>query len=110
MEDIEACLSETVKIHMIADVPLGAFLSGGIDSSSVVAMMAKNSSFPVKTFTIGFKEKEFSELEYAREVARKFGCEHHEQIVDPESIGLLPKLVHAYDEPFADTSAIPAYI
>jgi asparagine synthase (glutamine-hydrolysing) len=86
MEDIEACLSETVKIHMIADVPLGAFLSGGIDSSSVVAMMAKNSSFPVKTFTIGFKEKEFSELEYAREVARKFGCEHHEQIVDPESI------------------------
>jgi asparagine synthase (glutamine-hydrolysing) len=109
MEDIEACLSETVKIHMIADVPLGAFLSGGIDSSSVVAMMAKNSSFPVKTFTIGFKEKEFSELEYAREVARKFGCEHHEQIVDPESIGLLPKLVHAYDEPFADTSAIPTY-
>jgi asparagine synthase (glutamine-hydrolysing) len=109
MEDIEACLSETVKIHMIADVPLGAFLSGGIDSSSVVAMMAKNSSFPVKTFTIGFKEKEFSELDYAREVARKFGCEHHEQIVDPESIGLLPKLVHAYDEPFADTSAIPTY-
>jgi asparagine synthase (glutamine-hydrolysing) len=109
MEDIEACLSETVKIHMIADVPLGAFLSGGIDSSSVVAMMAKNSSFPVKTFTIGFKEKEFSELEYVREVARKFGCEHHEQIVDPESIGLLPKLVHAYDEPFADTSAIPTY-
>jgi asparagine synthase (glutamine-hydrolysing) len=108
-EDIETCLSETVKIHMIADVPLGAFLSGGIDSSSVVAMMAKNSSFPVKTFTIGFKEKEFSELEYAREVARKFGCEHHEQIVDPESIGLLPKLVHAYDEPFADTSAIPTY-
>jgi asparagine synthase (glutamine-hydrolysing) len=109
MEDIEACLSETVKMHMISDVPLGAFLSGGIDSSSVVAMMAKNSSFPVKTFTIGFKEKEYSEMEYAREVAKKYGCEHYEQIVEPESIGLLPKLVHAYDEPFADTSAIPTY-
>jgi asparagine synthase (glutamine-hydrolysing) len=109
MEEIESCLSETVKLHMISDVPLGAFLSGGIDSSSVVAMMAKNSRFPVKTFTIGFKEREFSELEYARELARKFGCEHHEQIVNPESIDLLPRLVKVHDEPFADTSAIPTY-
>lgn len=109
MEEIESCLSETVKMHMISDVPLGAFLSGGIDSSAVVAMMAKNSKIPVKTFTIGFKEKKFSEIEYAREVAKKFGCEHHEQIVEPESIDLLPRLVHGYDEPFADTSAIPTY-
>jgi len=107
--EIESCLSETVKLHMISDVPLGAFLSGGIDSSSVVAMMAKNSNLPVKTFSIGFKEKKYNELEYAREVAKKYGCEHHEQIVEPESIGLLPKLILAYDEPFADPSAIPTY-
>ena len=108
-EEINSCLSETVKLHMISDVPLGAFLSGGIDSSSVVAMMAKNSNLPVKTFSIGFKEKKFNELEYAREVAIKYGCEHHEQIVEPESISLLPKLINAYDEPFADPSAIPTY-
>ena len=108
-EEIEGCLSETVKMHMISDVPLGAFLSGGIDSSSVVAMMAKNSNLPVNTFSIGFKEQKFNELEYAREVAKKYGCEHHEQIVEPESISMLPKLVSFYDEPFADSSAIPTY-
>jgi len=108
-EEIEACFSETVKLHMISDVPLGAFLSGGIDSSSVVAMMAKNSDRPVKTFSIGFNEQKFNELKYARELANKYGCEHHEQIVEPESIGLLSKLVSAYDEPFADSSAIPTY-
>lgn len=108
-EEIEASLSEAVKLHMISDVPLGAFLSGGIDSSSVVAMMAKNSNLPIKTFSIGFKEKEFNELEFAREVAKKYNCEHHEQIVEPEAISLLPKLVSAYDEPFADSSAIPTY-
>ncbi len=108
-EEIEECFSETVKLHMISDVPLGAFLSGGIDSSSVVAMMARNSDRPVKTFSIGFKEQKFNELKYAREVADKYGCEHHEHILEPESIGLLPKLVSAYDEPFADPSAIPTY-
>jgi asparagine synthase (glutamine-hydrolysing) len=108
-EEIEECFSETVKLHMISDVPLGAFLSGGIDSSSVVAMMARNSDRPVKTFSIGFKEQKFNELKYAREIANKYGCEHHEQIVESESISLLPKLVNAYDEPFADASAIPTY-
>lgn len=108
-EEIENCLSETVKSHMISDVPLGAFLSGGIDSSSVVAMMAKSSTQPIKTFSIGFKEQRYNELEYAREVATKYGCDHHERIVEPESISLLPKLVSAYDEPFADSSAIPTY-
>ncbi|MEO5991270.1 MAG: asparagine synthase (glutamine-hydrolyzing), partial [Ferruginibacter sp.] len=107
--EIEECFSETVKLHMISDVPLGAFLSGGIDSSSVVAMMAKNSNLPIKTFSIGFKEQEFNELKYAREIATKYGCDHYERIVEPESIALLPKLVKAYDEPFADSSAIPTY-
>ena len=108
-EELESCLAETARLHMISDVPLGAFLSGGIDSSSVVAMMAKNSTVPIKTFSIGFKEQEFNELQYAREVVKKYGCEHRELIVEPESISLLPKLVHAYDEPFADASAIPTY-
>ena len=108
-EEIESALSKTVKQHMISDVPLGAFLSGGIDSSSVVAMMAKNSRLPIQTFSIGFKEQKYNELQYAREIAQKYGCIHHEQIIEPESISLLPKLVSAYDEPFADSSAIPTY-
>lgn len=108
-EEIQNCLSETVKMHMISDVPLGAFLSGGIDSGSVVSMMANNSSRSIKTFTIGFKDEKDSELKYARELATKYGCEHHEQIVEPDSIDLLPKLIYGYDEPFADPSIIPTY-
>ena len=107
--EIGAALSESVKLHMVSDVPLGAFLSGGIDSSSVVAMMATNSNKPIKTFSIGFKEQKYNELEYAREIAKKYNCDHYEKIVEPESIDLLPKLVHMYDEPFADSSAIPTY-
>lgn len=109
MEEIQSCLSDVVKLHMISDVPLGAFLSGGIDSSSVVAMMARNSSIPVETFSIGFKGDINNELKNAREVAKKYGCKHREQMVEPESISLLPKLVKAYDEPFGDSSAIPTY-
>jgi len=108
-QEVEAALSESVKLHMISDVPLGAFLSGGIDSSSVVALMSINSTKPIKTFSIGFKEQRYNELKYAREIAEKYGCDHHEQIVEPGSIDLLPKLVSAYDEPFADSSAIPTY-
>jgi len=102
-------LSESVKAHLMSDVPLGAFLSGGIDSSAVVALMSKHSADPVKTFSIGFKEAEFNELKYAREVAKMYQTEHHEQIVEPESVSLLPQLVESYDEPFADASAIPTY-
>jgi len=110
VEEIEYCLSEAVKLHMISDVPLGAFLSGGIDSSSVVAMMAKNSNLPIQTFSIGFKEQTYNELKYAREIATKYNCDYHEQIVEPESISVLSKLVSVYDEPFADASAIPTYV
>jgi len=109
MDEIEENFSETVKLHMMSDVPLGAFLSGGIDSSSVVAMMAKNSSQPIKTFSIGFKHQHSNELKYAQEIANKYGCEHQEQIIEPESISLLPLMVSAFDEPFADSSAIPTY-
>jgi len=109
IEEIQSCISETVKLHMVSDVPLGAFLSGGIDSSSIVAMMALNSTLPIKTFSIGFENKSFNELKFAREVAEKYGCDHHEQILEPESISLLPKLAQVYDEPFADSSAIPTY-
>jgi len=101
---------ESVRIRMIADVPLGAFLSGGIDSSSVVASMAKQSSEPVKTFSIGFEEAAFNELEYARIIARQYNTDHHEIVVRPDSVALVNTLTEHLDEPFADVSAIPTYI
>lgn len=108
-EAIYETVNESVKMRMISDVPLGAFLSGGVDSSTVVALMSLNSNNPIKTFSIGFKEEKYNELQYARLMAEKYNTEHHEFIVDPESIDLIPKLVKAYDEPFADASAIPTY-
>jgi asparagine synthase (glutamine-hydrolysing) len=102
-------LETSVKLRLISDVPLGAFLSGGIDSSLIVGMMAKLSRQSVKTFSIGFEEKEFDELSYARIVSDHFSTEHHEFIVKPNTIDILPKLVWHYNEPFADSSAIPTY-
>jgi asparagine synthase (glutamine-hydrolysing) len=102
-------LEECVKIRLISDVPLGAFLSGGIDSSIVVGLMAKLSGSPVKTFSIGFEEKDFDELSYARLAAEHFATDHHEFVVKPNAIEILPKLVWHYNEPFADSSAIPTY-
>jgi asparagine synthase (glutamine-hydrolysing) len=102
-------LEESVKLRLISDVPLGAFLSGGVDSSLIVGIMAKFSEKPVKTFSIGFEEKDFDELFYARLVSNHFATEHHEFVVKPNAIEILPKLVWYYNEPFADSSAIPTY-
>jgi asparagine synthase (glutamine-hydrolysing) len=102
-------LEEATKLRMIADVPLGAFLSGGVDSSAVVAMMAKNSMRPVKTFSIGFKEKKYNELPYAAMVAQRFQTDHTEFTVEPNALESLPTLVRHYEEPYADSSAIPTY-
>jgi asparagine synthase (glutamine-hydrolysing) len=102
-------LSEAVRLRMISDVPLGAFLSGGIDSSIVVGLMASLSDRPVKTFSIGFKEAQYNELDHARRVAERWSTEHHEFIVEPDALAILPKLVRHYGEPYADSSAIPTF-
>ncbi len=110
LEQLRWRLAEAVKLHLVSDVPLGAFLSGGIDSSTVVALMASEVGGRVKTFSIGFQEKEFNELPYARAVAQRFGTEHHELVVTPESVDLIERITGYFDEPFADASAIPTYL
>ncbi len=102
-------LTESVKLRMISDVPLGAFLSGGIDSSTVVGIMSGLSRLPVKTFSVGFDEESFSELKYAKTVAERFGTEHYEFKVQPDVMEILPKLVWHYNEPFGDSSMVPTY-
>ena len=109
-ESVRQTFDESVRIRMIADVPLGAFLSGGIDSSLVVASMALQSPEPVKTFSIGFEESEFNELPYAALVAKKYGTDHHEILVRPDSIDLVSRVVRHFDEPFADSSSLPTFI
>jgi asparagine synthase (glutamine-hydrolysing) len=107
--ELRRILGEAVRSHMMADVPLGAFLSGGIDSSVVVALMAEVAERPVKTFSIGFEDAAFDELPHARRVAAHLGTEHHEFVVRPDALGILDRLVWHFDEPFADPSAIPTW-
>ncbi len=108
-EETMRLMREATKMRMISEVPLGAFLSGGVDSSMVVALMAQESATPVKTFSIGFEEEDFSELKYAKRVAEHIGAEHHEFIVKPDATEILPTLVEHYGEPYADSSAIATY-
>ena len=102
-------LRDAVKVRLMSEVPLGAFLSGGIDSSAVVALMSQESSERVKTFSIGFDEQDFSELHHARRIAEHVGADHHEFIVRPDAVEVLPMLVEHYGEPYADSSAVPTY-
>jgi asparagine synthase (glutamine-hydrolysing) len=106
---IREIIRDAVRIRMFSDVPLGAFLSGGLDSSTVVAAMAQVSARPVETFSIGFDEESFDEMPYAEQVAKKFGANHHTFRCTPDALEVLPTLVHHFDEPFADSSAIPTY-
>jgi asparagine synthase (glutamine-hydrolysing) len=108
-ERVVELLRDAVRVRLMSEVPLGAFLSGGIDSSAVVALMAQESSEQVKTFSIGFEEQDFSELHHARRVAEHVGTDHHEFVVKPDAMEILPTLVEHYGEPFADSSAIPSY-
>jgi asparagine synthase (glutamine-hydrolysing) len=109
IEGLQGQLAQAVRSHMVSDVPIGAFLSGGLDSSTVVALMAQASSAPVKTFSIGFAESDFDELAYARQVAARYGTDHYELVVKPSALDVLPKLAWHFDEPFADSSAVPTY-
>ena len=108
-EELVERLREAVRMRMISDVPLGAFLSGGIDSATIVALMAQESPNPVKTFSIGFEEEAFNELPYARLLAERYGTDHHEMIVKSNAAEILPLLVQHYNEPFADSSALPTF-
>jgi asparagine synthase (glutamine-hydrolysing) len=110
LEELRALLDEAVRVRLVADVPLGAFLSGGVDSSTIVGLMARHTNQPVKTFSIGFHEDSYNELRYARLAAERFGTDHHEFIVTPDICEIVDELVWHFDEPFADSSAIPTYM
>ncbi|MFL5624907.1 MAG: asparagine synthase (glutamine-hydrolyzing) [Ktedonobacteraceae bacterium] len=109
IERTRALLKEAVQVRLMSEVPLGAFLSGGVDSSLVVGLMSQMMSQPVKTFSIGFEEDDYSELPYARQIAKHFGTDHHEFFVRPDLVSVMPELVWAFDEPFADSSMLPTY-
>src|SRR6185295_12328159 len=109
VRDLRTVLCDAVRSHLISDVPLGAFLSGGVDSSLVVGLMTETSGARVKTYSIGFDEPAFDALEHARRFARHFGTDHHELVVEPDGVRILDQLVSHFDEPFADSSAIPTW-
>jgi asparagine synthase (glutamine-hydrolysing) len=110
VEQLRALLTESVTLHQVSDVPVGAFLSGGLDSSAIVAMMAKPAAGRLQTFSIGFSESGFDELPYARQVAAQFGTDHHELVLKPDVVKIVEDLTWYLDEPFGDTSAIPTYM
>jgi asparagine synthase (glutamine-hydrolysing) len=110
VEQLRALLDESVALHRVSDVPVGAFLSGGVDSSAVVATLSRQQATPVKTFSIGFEEAGFDELTYARDVAAQFGTDHYDLVVRPDVVAIVEDLTWYLDEPFGDTSAIPTYM
>jgi len=109
-EQFLSLLDDAVRLHRISDVPLGAFLSGGLDSSAVVSSLAAMSSRPVKTFTIGFDDAQADELGYARAVAKRYGTDHVEAVLKPDAVALLPRIIRHFGEPFADSSALPTWL
>jgi asparagine synthase (glutamine-hydrolysing) len=109
LTELEERLGEAVRIRLMADVPLGAFLSGGTDSSTIVALMARFSPKPVKTFSVGFRDAESNEAPYARKVAERFGTEHHELILEPNIVETVESLASSLEEPFGDSSMLPTH-
>jgi len=109
-QELRGVLSDSIRAHLVADVPVGVLLSGGVDSGGITALAAAETAAPLKTFSIGFEEAGFDELSRARLVAERYGTDHHELIVRPDAVELLPKLVEAFDEPFGDSSALPTYL
>ncbi len=110
IEELRARLRDSVRAHLVSDVPVGVLLSGGIDSSALAALAAQETAEPVRTFSIGFEERSFDELDDARLVAERYGTHHRELVLRPDAALLLPALAEAFDEPFADSSALPTYL
>jgi len=108
--ELRDVLEDSIRAHLVADVPVGVLLSGGVDSGGITALAARQSAQPLQTFSIGFEESGFDELDRARLVAQRYGTDHHELILRPDAVELLPKLVEAFDEPFGDSSALPTYL
>jgi len=108
--ELRETLRDSIRAHLVADVPVGVLLSGGVDSAGITALAAGEQADPVKTFSVGFEESSFDELDRARLVAERYGTEHHEIVLRPDAVELLPKLVGAFDEPFGDSSALPTYL
>jgi asparagine synthase (glutamine-hydrolysing) len=108
--ELREVLEDSVRAHLVADVPVGVLLSGGVDSGGLAALASRHVDEPLRTFSIGFEEEGFNELSRARLVAERYGTDHHELVLRPDAVELLPKLVEAFDEPFGDSSALPTYL